>query len=105
MNILTTGVFSKADRARGFRNQPTALRIGQAGRQRGHGIFLLQVVLQFIGVVPEMGKVVAIAGIGHFVEQGCIFWPCNTNFEHGCFLFNLSVWQVIVTFTPPVAKS
>ena len=65
---LTTGVFRKADRVGGFSNQPTALGIGQAALQRGQGILLLQVARQLVGVMSEVSKVMAIAGIAHFIE-------------------------------------
>jgi hypothetical protein len=69
---LTTAYFAKPT-GWGFGNQPTALRIGQAALQRGQGILLLQEVRQLVGVMPEVGKVVAIAGIAHFIEQSRIF--------------------------------
>jgi hypothetical protein len=66
-------VFREADRMPGFGNQPAAALIGEAAVKRGQGILLLEEVRQLAGAMPEVGEVVAIAGVPHFTQQGSVF--------------------------------
>ena len=66
---------------------------------------LLEKVLQLAGAVPEVGEVVAVAGVAHFTEQGCVLPLRRTYCQHDYLLFNPPVWQVIVTFGTTDAKS
>ena len=102
---LMAAVFCEADRMPGFGNQPAAALIAEAVVKGGQGVLLLEEVRQLAGAVPEVGEVVAIAGVPHFTQQGSVFPLRRTYCQHCCILFNPPVWQVIVTFDATDAKS